>query len=201
MWIIFSVWAESFFFKVCFLEKYMYLYNNHSSKSSWLFIISEWNYEHEHNFGIIGKPIKNAVIWYAYLKMSNLGDIPHYNGADHNIIIIIISIIIIIIGSLLYPTAERRPLHATSLHASCIQVSLVPQQFYPAILPLVCLVFFYHRVVFIRLSVLSISRRPIAQCDLPNSNLYSLTVLMMSLTPVFFSQSDLCFFFDLFLWH
>ena len=34
-------------------------------------------------FCIIVKPIKHLVTWYAYLKMSNLGDIPYYDGAGH----------------------------------------------------------------------------------------------------------------------
>ena len=32
---------------------------------------------------LIGKPITNSVTWYAYLKMSKLGDIPHYDGVGH----------------------------------------------------------------------------------------------------------------------
>ena len=78
--ILFSVCAESIF-KARFLKKYFY--NSRIGKSS----LSFYNFRMELlpniNFGIIGKPIKNSVTWCAYLKMSKLGDIPHYVGAGH----------------------------------------------------------------------------------------------------------------------
>ena len=70
MWNIFSVCERSRFFKARLLEKYFY---NRITP--------------EHNFGIIGKLIKNSVTWCAYLKMSKLGDIPHYVGAGHIFVI------------------------------------------------------------------------------------------------------------------
>ena len=81
MWIIFSVCERSLFFKARFLKKYFY--NSRIGKSS----LSFYNFRMELLLNMIlvsiGKPIKNSVAWYAYLKMSKLGDIPHYDGAGH----------------------------------------------------------------------------------------------------------------------
>ena len=72
----FSVWAETFF-KACFLKKD--LYNSRIGISRLYRFIIRNGITPEHNFGII----KNSVTWCAYLKMSKLGDIPHYDGAGH----------------------------------------------------------------------------------------------------------------------
>ena len=34
-------------------------------------------------FAIIRKPIKFSLSWYPYLKLWNLGDIPHFDEAGH----------------------------------------------------------------------------------------------------------------------
>ena len=92
MWIIFSVCERNVFFKARFLKKYFY--NSRIGKSS----LSFYNFRMELLTNIIlviiGKPIKNLVTWYAYLKMSKLGDIPHYNGTGYTLHKIILQSII-----------------------------------------------------------------------------------------------------------